>query len=138
MRHSGEMAEWSNAAVLKTVEGHTSGGSNPSFSAKRNPQHLLWVFCFPKKTKLVCAFFGKQKRQNSVKNLGFYACTGFLFGDARSESLYAIFNLCFFLENKKDKILLRIWVFMLALDFFLGMHGVNPFMPFSICVFWGK
>ena len=31
---TGEMAEWSNAAVLKTVEGHTSGGSNPSFSAK--------------------------------------------------------------------------------------------------------
>ncbi len=29
----GELAEWSNAAVLKTVEGHTSGGSNPSFSA---------------------------------------------------------------------------------------------------------
>ena len=28
------MAEWSNAAVLKTVEGHTSGGSNPSFSAQ--------------------------------------------------------------------------------------------------------
>ncbi len=27
------MAEWSNAAVLKTVEGHTSGGSNPSLSA---------------------------------------------------------------------------------------------------------
>ncbi len=35
MRHTGEMAEWSNAAVLKTVEGHTSGGSNPSFSAKK-------------------------------------------------------------------------------------------------------
>ena len=30
----GGMAEWSNAAVLKTVEGHTSGGSNPSSSAK--------------------------------------------------------------------------------------------------------
>ena len=29
----GEMAEWSIAAVLKTVEGHTSGGSNPSLSA---------------------------------------------------------------------------------------------------------
>ena len=28
------MAEWSNAAVLKTVEGHTSGGSNPSLSAE--------------------------------------------------------------------------------------------------------
>ena len=32
---TGEMAEWSNAAVLKTVEGHTSGGSNPSFSAQK-------------------------------------------------------------------------------------------------------
>ena len=32
MQH-GEMAEWSIAAVLKTVEGHTSGGSNPSLSA---------------------------------------------------------------------------------------------------------
>src|ERR1700759_2885870 len=29
----GEMAERSIAAVLKTVEGHTSGGSNPSLSA---------------------------------------------------------------------------------------------------------
>ena len=29
----GEMAEWSIAAVLKTVEGNTSGGSNPSLSA---------------------------------------------------------------------------------------------------------
>ena len=30
----GEMAERLNAAVLKTVEGNTSGGSNPSLSAK--------------------------------------------------------------------------------------------------------
>ena len=29
----GEMAEWSNAAVLKTVEGQTSQGSNPCLSA---------------------------------------------------------------------------------------------------------
>ena len=28
------MAEWSIASVLKTDEGHTSGGSNPSLSAK--------------------------------------------------------------------------------------------------------
>ncbi len=40
----GEMAEWSNAAVLKTVEGHTSGGSNPSFSAKRSQVFLHLVF----------------------------------------------------------------------------------------------
>ena len=30
----GRMAEWSNAAVLKTVDLHGSGGSNPSSSAK--------------------------------------------------------------------------------------------------------
>ena len=29
------MAEWSNAAVLKTVDLHGSGGSNPSLSAKK-------------------------------------------------------------------------------------------------------
>ncbi len=35
------MAEWSNAAVLKTVEGHTSGGSNPSFSASKFPNIFI-------------------------------------------------------------------------------------------------
>jgi hypothetical protein len=30
----GKMAEWLIATVLKTVEGNTSGGSNPSLSAK--------------------------------------------------------------------------------------------------------
>ena len=30
----GEMAEWSIAAVLKTVDPQGSGGSNPSLSAK--------------------------------------------------------------------------------------------------------
>ena len=47
------MAEWSNAAVLKTVEGHTSGGSNPSFSAKENPQRKLWVFYFKARQKFI-------------------------------------------------------------------------------------
>ncbi len=33
-REFGEMAEWSIAAVLKTVEVRASGGSNPSLSAQ--------------------------------------------------------------------------------------------------------
>ena len=33
LRLSGELAEWSKAAVLKTVESKGSGGSNPSLSA---------------------------------------------------------------------------------------------------------
>ena len=43
----GEMAEWSIAAVLKTVEGHTSGGSNPSLSAERwnGSQKMASIFC---------------------------------------------------------------------------------------------
>ena len=32
-KHTGEMAEWSIAAVLKTVELKGSGGLNPSLSA---------------------------------------------------------------------------------------------------------
>ncbi len=32
-KHLGELAEWSNAAVLKTVDLNGSGGSNPSLSA---------------------------------------------------------------------------------------------------------
>ena len=34
----GEMAEWSIAAVLKTVELRGSGGSNPSLSAHKNQE----------------------------------------------------------------------------------------------------
>ncbi len=41
----GEMAEWSIAAVLKTVEGHTSGGSNPSLSAKKAASQGLLFLC---------------------------------------------------------------------------------------------
>ena len=33
IRRIGEVAEWSNAAVLKTVDSKGSGGSNPSLSA---------------------------------------------------------------------------------------------------------
>ena len=39
------MAEWSIAAVLKTVEGNTSGGSNPSLSAQELQVFDLWLFC---------------------------------------------------------------------------------------------
>ena len=34
------MAEWSIATVLKTAEGHTSGGSNPSLSAKKSSRKV--------------------------------------------------------------------------------------------------
>ena len=45
---SGEMAERSNAAVLKTVVQQCTGGSNPSFSAemKRLIKSLLFLCLF--------------------------------------------------------------------------------------------
>ena len=39
----GEMAEWSIAAVLKTVELRGSGGSNPSLSAERSEQNQALI-----------------------------------------------------------------------------------------------
>ena len=39
------MAEWSIAAVLKTVELRGSGGSNPSLSAEKNLQGIKYQPC---------------------------------------------------------------------------------------------
>ena len=41
------MVEWSIAAVLKTVDGKLSGGSNPSLCAKKRRKHFLLfsLFC---------------------------------------------------------------------------------------------
>ncbi len=49
-RSFGEMAEWSIAAVLKTVVLRGTGGSNPSLSAKRcksNDFHLFFLYPIP-------------------------------------------------------------------------------------------
>ena len=42
---TGEMAEWSNAAVLKTVDLNGSGGSNPSLSALKSLQVIEFQSC---------------------------------------------------------------------------------------------
>ena len=48
----GEMAEWSIAAVLKTVEVRASGGSNPSLSARN-----YWINRTKTYKLLICRFF---------------------------------------------------------------------------------
>ena len=45
MRYA-EMVEWSIAAVLKTVECKSSGGSNPSLRANEAPTRVLFCFNF--------------------------------------------------------------------------------------------
>ena len=44
LRTAGEMAEWSNAAVLKTVVPQGTGGSNPSLSAKEKSPKDIGLF----------------------------------------------------------------------------------------------
>ena len=54
------MAEWSIAAVLKTVEGNTSGGSNPSLSAIKPDYQAFVVFTpnfAPKTVKVGCFIY---------------------------------------------------------------------------------
>ena len=42
LRTHGELAEWSNAVVLKTIVPKGTGGSNPSLSAKKASNYLLF------------------------------------------------------------------------------------------------
>ena len=50
------MAEWSIAAVLKTVEVRASGGSNPSLSAERSGQNQTVTVQKPTSQQLVGFF----------------------------------------------------------------------------------
>ena|GEM_PF-1837806 len=59
----GEMAEWSNAAVLKTVDCNRSGGSNPSLSAKQKERCFQRSFCCRYTAVLDTAYWDGQ--QNS-------------------------------------------------------------------------
>jgi hypothetical protein len=49
----GEMAEWSNAAVLKTVVPSGTGGSNPSLSASKNNCPDRGIFVFEQMPRLI-------------------------------------------------------------------------------------
>ena len=70
------MAEWSNAAVLKTVDLHGSGGSNPSLSAEKGVTDICSVFFDFSVTKnvtkiVVRHFFTPRKfRWSQVKFFG--------------------------------------------------------------------
>ena len=62
-KHTGEMAEWSNAAVLKTVDLNGSGGSNPSLSAEKGVTDIcsaFFNFSSPKvpQKSLILSLFG--------------------------------------------------------------------------------
>ena len=73
-RIPGGMAEWSNAAVLKTVEGQTSGGSNPSSSAKQNASQKVRRFLFPKARKASFQLAKGNKKSERRKPLGVLLC----------------------------------------------------------------
>ena len=51
---AGEMAEWSIAAVLKTVDLNGSGGSNPSLSANKKAMQKSIAFIVHGKPSTAC------------------------------------------------------------------------------------
>ena len=71
---TGEMAEWSIAAVLKTVELRGSGGSNPSLSAIKGVNQAFarfTPFFTPKNVKLgVFVFFKILQKNVNYKAIG--------------------------------------------------------------------
>ena len=68
----GEMAEWSNAAVLKTVVPQGTGGSNPSFSAtlKKAPTKV-GAFVFEALWGGACSFPINPEIQNPCEAMTF-------------------------------------------------------------------
>ena len=66
----GEMAEWSIAAVLKTVEGHTSGGSNPSLSAESCKSPTYSFFAYKKERN----YFGSSRIFGAFVKTGRLKC----------------------------------------------------------------
>ena len=69
----GEMAEWSNAAVLKTVDLNGSGGSNPSLSAnKLKLSALRWAFFVQgRQESRSCKALQRKKAQKAIRPLSF-------------------------------------------------------------------
>lgn len=68
----GEMAEWSNAAVLKTVDLNGSGGSNPSLSAnKLKLSALRWAFFVQNRQELAPVRPCTGKAPKAVRTLSF-------------------------------------------------------------------
>ncbi len=62
------MAEWSIAAVLKTVEPRGSWGSNPYFSAKIiKAKRFAWLFLFLKRQKL--AFVSEVETKKAISRI---------------------------------------------------------------------
>ena len=63
------MAEWSIAAVLKTVEGNTSGGSNPSLSAGKPDFSgfcCIYAQLCPETDKVGCVVMDHTDRNRAV------------------------------------------------------------------------
>ena len=66
------MAEWSNAAVLKTVDLNGSGGSNPSLSAKKlKLSALRWAFFLHVRQELAPVRTCRKKAQKAGRPLSF-------------------------------------------------------------------
>ena len=107
------MAEWSIAAVLKTVDCNRSGGSNPSFSAKKTDNESYRFFLFPKVPK---ARFVVKK--GSGAKVGDYVKKRFFLSNFSSPYIT--------LKNKKISS-----IFVILTEEGEGSHPIYPFSNIS-------
>ena len=90
----GEVAEWSIAAVLKTVELRGSGGSNPSLSARpRNKnvsrnRYLLFLYLW---RKFTCRQRCEKQKMGGLLLFAQLACKG-LCGEQKGKALSGATN----------------------------------------------
>ena len=86
----GELAEWSNAAVLKTVDLNGSGGSNPSLSAEKSLQVIEFQSC----RLFLCPKSCTKNAPNPVST-HFYGCF--------SNPIYPILLIPFYLSSRQHE-----------------------------------
>ena len=93
------MAERFNAAVLKTVVLHGTGGSNPSLSAKQKPGHRPgFLFLLPLKAR-----FQKELKQKKtgVRSTQAFALNRLPMGSAKLIPIYVCYYM--FIEIEQNE-----------------------------------
>ena len=118
------MAEWSIAAVLKTAEGHTSGGSNPSLSAIK-PDYQAFVVYTPLCTPN-CQSVSKKITKLKICNWMLLALTG------------AILISGIQLEATHSSGFISVWIHVGFGLLFIGMTGYHIFLHFGKSKWFSK
>ena len=80
----GELAEWSNAVVLKTIDPSRGPGVRIPYSPQKETHNGSCGFCFLWRNQTCLIFDIKNKTLNPRQRIGFLCLLGIPFWDQRS------------------------------------------------------